>query len=125
MTHANLLNQECLGCPKIILFHETVITCANCSAVSHRECKKHAFEFNYINSTWICYKCISNKQIRYNPFNNLLFDEHDPNSLNPMDDLHELSKILDNCKYYNLRKFSNLSRSISSRGGSVTIFRDT
>ena len=46
----------------------------------------------------------------YNPLNNLLFDEHDPNSLNPMEDLHDLSKILDNCKYYDLKKFNNLSK---------------
>ena len=57
----------------------------------------------------MCYKCTNNKQIRYNPLNNLLFDEHDPNSLNPIEDLHELYKILDNCKYYDLKEFNNLS----------------
>ena len=62
----------------------------------------------------MCYKCTNNKQIRYNPLNNLLFDEHDPNSLNPMEDLHELSKILDNCKYYDLKEFNKLS--ILSKG---------
>ena len=117
MTHASLLKQECLGCQKTILLHTTVITCAVCSAMSHSECAKLAFEFNVINGTWMCYECKSNKQIRYNPFNNLLFDEHDPNSLNPMEDLHELSKILDDCKYYDLKKFNNLSRSISIRDG--------
>ena len=117
MTHASLLKQECLGCQKTILLHTTIITCAVCSAMSHSECAKLAFEFNVINSTWMCYECKSNKQIRYNPFNNLLFDEHDPNSLNPMEDLHGLSKILDDCKYYDLKKFNNLSRSISIRDG--------
>ena len=117
MTHVNLPKQECLGCQKTILLHTTVIICVICSAMSHSECAKLAFEFNVINSTSICYKCKHNKQIRYNPFNNLLFDEHDPNSLNPMEDLHELSKILDDCEYHDLKKFNNLSRSISIRDG--------
>ena len=65
----------------------------------------------------MCSKCTSNKQIRYNPFNNLLFNEHDPNSLDPMEDLHELCKILDDCKYYNIKNLNNLSKSILSRGG--------
>ena len=117
MTHASLLKQECLGCQKTILLHTTIITCAVCSAMSHSECAKLAFEFNVINGTWMCYEYKSNKQIRYNPFKNLLFNEHDPNSLNPMEDLHELSKILDDCKYYVLKKFNNLSRSISIRDG--------
>ena len=117
MTHASLLKQECLGCRKTILLHTTIITCVVCSAMSHSECAKLAFEFKVINGTCMCYECKSNKQIRYNPFKNLLFDEHDPNNLNPMEDLHQLSKILDDCKYYDLKKFNNLSRSISIRDG--------
>ena len=119
MTLASSIKQECLGCHKIILFHEfeTIITCAICSAISHGDCAKLAFEFNHINGTRMCYKCTNTKQIRFNPLNNLLFDEHDPNSLNPMEDLHDLSKILDNCKYYDLKKFNNLSKSMLSRGG--------
>ena len=65
MTHASLLKQECLGCQKTILLHTTIITCAVCSAMSHSECAKLAFEFNVINGTWMCYECKSNKQIRY------------------------------------------------------------
>ena len=34
-----------------------------------------------------------------------------------MEDLHDLSKILDNCKYYDLKKFNNLSKSMLSRVG--------
>ena len=66
----------------------------------------------------MCSKCTSNKQIRCNPFNNnLLFDEHDSNSLEPMEDLHEQCKMLDDCKHYDLKKFNNLSKSVLSRGG--------
>ena len=116
MTFASSMKQECLGCQKIILFHdfEKIITCAVCSAICHGDCAKLAFEFNHFNGTRMCYKFTNNKQIRYNPLNNLLFDEHDSNSLNPMEDLHELSKILDNCKYYDLKEFNNLS--ILSKG---------
>ena len=48
MTHASLLKQDCLGCQKTILLHSTIITCAVCSAMSHSECAKLAFEFNVI-----------------------------------------------------------------------------
>ena len=42
------------------------------------------------------------------------FDKHDPNSLHHIEDLHELSKILNNCEKCNIKKFNNLSKSINT-----------
>ena len=42
------------------------------------------------------------------------YDKHDPNNLYDVDDLHELSKILNNCKNYDVKGFNGFTKTINT-----------
>ena len=48
--------------------------------------------------------------MKYNPFCQLLNDKHDPNSLEDINDLREISNILQNCEQYDTKSFNKLSK---------------
>ena len=63
---------------------------------------------------WNCFQCLS-KPPKYNPFATVLNDKYDPNSLNDIDDINEISKILENCCNYNINSFKELSKQLHSK----------
>ena len=117
--HLNCIKENCMGCQKSIMLHNKIITCSSCNKIAHGKCAKSIFEHNHLENSWICFDCGSNKQKRYNIFSTSYFDKYDPNSLHHIEDLHELSKVLNSCEKYDIKKFRNLSKSIDT---SKTIF---
>ena len=112
--HQKSIKESCMGCQKSVLLHNKIITCSSCNKIAHGKCGKSIFEFSNVENSWICFDCASNESKRYNIFSMSCFDKHDPNSLDHIEDLHELSKILNNCENYDIKKFNNLSKSINT-----------
>ena len=100
------------------MLHNKIITCSSCNKIAHGKCAKSIFEFSNVENSWICFDCASNESKRYNVLSMNCFDKHDPNSLHHVEDLHELSKILNNCEKYDVKKFNELSKSINTVGES-------
>ena len=109
-----MIIENCMGCQKSVMLHNKIITCSSCNKIAHGKCAKSIFEFSNVENSWICFDCASNESKRYNIFSMSCFDKHDPNSLHHIEDLHELSKILNNCEKYDIKKFNNLSKSINT-----------
>ena len=80
------------------MLHNKIITCSSCNKIAHGKCAKSIFEHNHLENSWICFDCGSNKQKRYNIFSTSYFDKYDLNSLHHIEDLHELSKVLNSCE---------------------------
>ena len=53
---------------------------------------------------------VREKTLKYNPFSELLHNKYDPTSLEDVDDLLKISKILQNCGRYNIANFKKLSK---------------
>ena len=100
-----VIKNKCEGCKKFLLLHNKIMSCDTCGMIVHAECAKFNFEFNNLKNSWQCQECISNATLRYNPFSSITYDKHDPANLNEIEDLAEISKILEDCCYYNPIKF--------------------
>ena len=46
--------------------------------------------------------------MRYNPFSNISYDKYDPTNLNAIEDIAEISKVLENCETYDSAKLKLL-----------------
>ena len=53
--------------------------------------------------------------MKYNPFSELSCDKYDPNSLENIEDLLEISKILENCSHYDIKSFNKLSKQLCTK----------
>ena len=99
--------------------------CETCGIVVHAECAKYNFEFNHLRDCWQCQECISNNNCRYNPFSNIIsYDKHDPGNLDEIEDLTEISKILDDCCYYDPIKFKNLLGDVNNNTNISVLFNN-
>ena len=87
------------------------MSCESCNRIVHAECAKFNFEFNHISNCWQCNECVLNSGQKYNPFATISHDKHDPVNLDEIEDLAEISKILDDCCYYNTTKLKNFFKS--------------
>ena len=110
--------EKCLGCDKFIWTHNKIMTCNGCKIIVHAKCAKSLFEYNGIANSWNCWKCLS-KPPKYNPFSKIAYDKHDPNSLEDISDLVEISKILDNCSDYEPTAFNKLSKQTQSKNKNI------
>ena len=110
MTKQDLKRDECMGCHGYILTGDEIVVCKNCNTIVHEKCSQSILEYDHITNSWECWNCVSNCPPRYNPFNNDMMDKHDPNCLEIIEDLQDLSKLLDNCNYYNVRKLDVISK---------------
>ena len=81
------------------------MVCESCECIVHAECAKHNFEFNHLNNTWICMDCSNNDTKKYNPFSNIVHDKYDPANINEVEDISEISKLLESCKSLNIQSF--------------------
>ena len=111
---SNIELENCLGCDNFILIHNKIMTCSSCKLIVHAKCAKPMFEFNNIVNSWQCFQC-AGKAPKYNPFCELLNDKHDPNSLEDIEDLQEISKILQNCSHYDTKSFNKLSKNLFNK----------
>ena len=106
--------EKCLGCEKFIWAHNKIMSCSSCKVIVHAKCSKSLFEFNQAKNSWLCWQCIL-KPPKYNPFSGLTHDKHDPNSLENIDDIHEISNILENCTYYDTKSFNKLAKQFRAK----------
>ena len=106
----NRINREkCKGCAKSILLHNKIMKCETCELIVHAKCAISLVKFEYDNlqNRWSCWECVSNTPKVYNPFNSIVYDKYDPNNMENIGDLKEISNILKNCQNYDKSKFSN------------------
>ena len=89
----NIEKENCLGCDKFIWTDNLIMTCSSCDIIVHAKCAKSLFEFNNLENSWHCWQSLS-KPPKYDPFSGLSHDKYDPNSLDDINDLLEISKIL-------------------------------
>ena len=102
------IKEKCLGCDKYIWTHNEIVSCNSCMTIIHAKCARSLFNHNHMDNSWHCFQCLS-KPPKYNPFSALLHDKYDPNTLADIEDLHEISKILENCTMYDKKSFNKLS----------------
>ena len=114
ISQCSVIREKCLGCDKFIWIHNQIMTCSGCNIVIHAKCAKSLFEFNNIVNSWHCYQCLA-KPPKYNPFAEISYDKHDPNSLESIEDLLEISKILENSNSYNNSSFNKLSKQLFAK----------
>ena len=108
MISSNTIKKRCTGCQKFLLLHNRIMTCESCGDIVHSECAKYSFEFDHLNNSWVCCKCSNDKTIKYNPFINIVHDKYDPANLHEVDDIAEISRMLDNCQSLNDKTFKCL-----------------
>ena len=101
--------ERCVGCRGYISTHNKIVVCNSCNIIYHAKCSTRLFEFDHINDLWLCWKCVANKPQKYNPFISLTYDKHDPNNLEEIDDLTDISNILDSCLLYTSQEFNKLT----------------
>ena len=106
--------EKCLGCEKFIWAHNRIMTCSSCKIIVHAKCSKSLFEFNQATNSWLCCQCLSNSP-KYNPFSKFTHDKYDPNSLENIEDICEISNILENCTYYSVKSFNKLSKQLQAK----------
>ena len=108
------IKEKCLGCEKFIWAHNKIISCTSCNVIVHAKCSKSLFEFNQAKNSWLCWQCLL-KPPKYNPFSELTHDKHDPNSLENINDIHEISNILENCTYFDTKSFNKLAKKFHAK----------
>ena len=85
------------------------MSCHGCNVIYHGKCSSNYFEFDHTNGIWLCWQCIANSPKKYNPFVSLSFDKHDPNNIGDIEDIQNISNILDNCQLYTHDEFNTLT----------------
>lgn len=98
--------EKCGGCYKFILTHNKIVSCEACNSIVHAKCASKTFEYDHLTDRWLCYECAKNRINRYNPFDTLTYDKHDPNNLDYVEDIIEISNILKNCQSYDHKHFN-------------------
>ena len=114
ISDSSINKEKCLGCEKFIWAHNKIMTCSSCKILVHSKCSKSMFEFNQVTNSWLCCQCLSNPP-KYNPFSKFAHDKHDPNSLENIEDICEISNILENCMQYNVKSFNKLSKQLQAK----------
>ena len=94
------------------------MTCSSCKVVVHAKCAKSIFNFNNVVQSWHCNQCLEQPP-KYNPFAELSHDRHDPNSLEDIEDLIEISNILNNCANYSTKTFNKLSKQLCNENSKL------
>ena len=98
---------------KNILIGQTTILCKHCDSIFHARCITPE-NFEQYRGNSYCRSCISKNEIRrYNPFFSM-FDDLNPDkfyedeSAEFVESVEQQSRILENCKNYNCKKFNDL-----------------
>ena len=105
---AEFIKNRCEGCNKFLLMHNQIVSCQTCRKITHSQCAKNMFDYNSVTGLWQCNACLSKNTLKYNPFSTIAYDKHDPVHIDEFEDISEIKKILDSCKKYSPKTFSNL-----------------
>ena len=127
----NIPNREvCQLCIKSILVGQRALECSSCNKIFHLKCcKGTSKDFHLFRDNTFCSTCVSTHDIlRYNPFYELIEIESDNELFEEPQEyiqtLREMSDVLENCKNYTKKCFSEAaetaSRAVDSK--SETIF---
>ena len=92
--------------------HNKIISCESCKLIWHSKCSLGQFEYDHMKDRWTCNECLSTNPKRYNPFSSIVYDKYDPGDLDSIEDIIEISNILEKCGQYNVAKFNNLAKSL-------------
>ena len=123
-TSNNMINKErCKGCAKYILIHNKIMKCDSCEIIVHAKCSISLvkFEYDHLQNRWFCWECVSNTPKIYNPFNTMVYDKYDPNNMDNIGDLNEISNILQNCQKYDNLKFSKDLSNFKNEGNIFSV----
>lgn len=122
--------EVCQVCINSILVGQRALECLNCNKIFHLKCcKDRGKDFHLFRDNTFCTACVSTHDIlRYNPFyeltecdsDNELFQE--PQEY--IETLREMSNVLENCKSYTKKCFSNTVEAAKRTidGESETVF---
>ena len=108
MKPPEFIKNRCEGCRKFLLMHNQIASCSTCKKIVHSQCVENIFNFNSVTGLWQCNFCISQSPPKYNPFSTITYDKHDPVHIDEFEDITEIKKILDSCKHYSPKTFTNL-----------------
>ena len=105
--------EVCEFCSKSILIGQTTILCKHCDSIFHARCITPE-NFEQYRGNSYCRSCILKNEIRrYNPFFSMFDDVnpdkfYDDESSELVESVEQQSRILENCKDYNCKKFNDL-----------------
>ncbi len=111
----NVIREKCSGCQRDIFCHNKIMLCQGCNDIYHAECSEQTFKFNHMKQIWTCMKCETFGLQRYNPFNSVIYDKYDPNTMESDEDMETLSNILKNCSCYDKTNFDCLTKDLNSK----------
>jgi len=105
--------EVCELCLKNVLIGQTTILCKHCDSIFHARCITPE-NFEQFRDSSYCRSCMLKNEIRrYNPFFSM-FDDLNPDkfyedeSAEFVESVEQQSRILENCKNYNCKKFNDL-----------------
>ena len=83
MVSKGIPREACACCLKAIYLGQSITECSSCIAVVHTKCFSNS-KFSAINNKFLCKKCASDTEKRYNPFLSFAIDESDISNDNPL-----------------------------------------
>ena len=117
--HPILKKEACSFCKKHILVGQRAVVCHNCDVICHIKCSKTHKFISFRNKIY-CPACLSANDIfRYNPFYEIENSEfsdkfYDQEPAEYVENMQEISDILECCKPYNKNELSQLFNEIES-----------
>ena len=87
----------------------------------HAICSENNFKYNHVKCIWLCAQCTVDGPSRYNPFDSVNYDKHDPSSLESNEDVEFISNILKNCNRYDTTTLKHLFANLKSKSDSNII----
>ena len=87
----NIIRERCPGCDSNVLSHHKIIICESCDTIYHAKCSEQSFKFDHVKQMWHCSQCYAFKFQRYNPFNSIIYDKYDPNTVERDEDMETIS----------------------------------
>ena len=117
----NVNRERCPGCDTDILGHHKFIICRGCNVMYHAICSENNFKYNHVKCIWLCAQCTVDGPSRYNPFDSVNYDKHDPSSLESNEDVEFISNILKNCNRYDTTTLKHLFANLKSKSDSNII----
>ena len=116
----NTIKNKCEECQKFLLIHHKIISCKTCQKIVHSHCAKTIFKYNHLQACWQCKSCISSVITKYNPFSTISYDHYDPVNLAEIEDITEMSNIIDSCKRYDVKKFKDFMGSVNKSAQNIS-----
>ena len=104
----HVVREKCPECEGDIKCHHKLNQCQICNDLYHANCSEKSFIFDHKKLTWGCQGCVTNEEVRYNPFEGAENDKYDPTPDNILNDLQVMSNIMRNCRSYDKKGLDSL-----------------